>query len=218
MTISMQPGRMVRSVLAIAVFMTAWGVSASGAFAGRQETSSCGPTAVRTVARGNNVRVYERKEGGHRASVFVCAIPNGQSRRLGPTRQKGQSAFMEGPVATAGVWAAAVEVRQSGQDTTKVFVSARNARTGSANKCLVGGADRPEQVPLVKAVGIADNGVVAWGSVMKLPPKGPEIATCSSSEVSILDRGPGVEVSTLHVRGNKVTWSKNGSTESVSSE
>jgi hypothetical protein len=207
--------RRVLAVALLAVIVTASLWMADGAPGKRAPSLSCGPARATTLASDAKLRVFKDSSSKSSAApVFECAKPSGKPRRLVP--QPGSSGVpISGKFAVSSPWAAAVESQLMGQDTVRIFVVARNVNTGAWNRCLVGGADRPDQLPGVKRLAVSQDGAIAWGAVMRLPPARPEVGTCSDGSPHILEQGPGVEPGSVEVQGSSVIWSRSGSRQSA---
>jgi hypothetical protein len=165
------------------------------------------------MAAGRKIRLYEvTVSSGQETDTWVygCLKPSGHPFRLGPRHQDSWGVWMPGPFAISAPWAAGIEVRQTGLDTDRIFTASRNLRTGFGHHCEVGGADRPGQMPRVRKILVARDGIVVWAAVMHLYPQGPEIGVCEADGPSVVDHGEGLELDSVALHGSTLSWLHSG--------
>jgi hypothetical protein len=193
--------------------------SASALSAG-QARAECHPQGTETLAASPQIRIYKgtapRSPLGRATLVYGCLKSSGKTRRLGPIQLNGGSASMPGPFALKATWASAVEDRQVGQDTTRVYATSRNIQTDKGRRCLIGSADRPSQLPAVRVLLIDKAGALAWAAITPSPTgRAPLIGVCDSQGARILDSGAGVEINTMQLHGSTLSWSNAGGPRSA---
>lgn len=195
-------------VVAVAMSLAAFGLPARAGE--RSGTVECGPPRAKTLQEDVNIRLYRgsAQHGDSEAPVFGCLGPKGPSRRLGPIPAKGPiwASSMSQPYGLSRPWVAGVEAQLRGQDSVRIYIAARNLRTGTTRHCLVGGADRPGQLPRVRHLPIASNGTAVWAAVMHLGTKGPQIGACDASGSRVIAAGPDIEIDSVEVKGTTVRW------------
>jgi hypothetical protein len=210
--------RKSRSALAITfliglVVLAGLQVSSSWATA-KRPGGSCGPTDARTLSGSQEIRVYEMvgKDSASSPSIFGCIKPSGRPRRLGPVVGHTWSAALSGPFSFATPWVGAIELRQEGQDTARLYSAAMSVKAGAASRCLIGGGDRPGQLPRVRETLLTQAGRLAW--VALIPGEGSgstlEIGACESSGPNILDSGSGININSVALKGSTLSWSDSG--------
>ena len=174
--------------------------------------ASCGPsTNSRTLASSRSVRIFGTTSPTE-SKVYACSKPSGKAWRLGPHPVKGWMASMPGPFAIQGKWAAGIERRQVGRDTTEVFSSARNASSGKARPhCLIGGADRPEQLPKFHKAFVTPSGTVVWVASIRIGNAGVQIGVCEGTTSRVVAED-GVDPNSASLKDYRLSW-KDGSGE-----
>src|ERR1700712_3416203 len=110
----------------------------------------CGPKQAKTLRQNPDIRLFRGPASNDESPpVFGCLKPNGRSIRLGPLSAQGPiwASSMTDPYGLSRPWAAGVEVQLRGQDSVRIYLTSRDLRTGARRHCLIGGADRPGQLP-----------------------------------------------------------------------
>lgn len=195
--------------------------AAPAAVAAEKSSAACSATGTRTLAANPEVRLYrEAPPPGQGATgpVYGCLKSSGKSRRIGPTQRRGWSASIGGPFALKGTWAAAIEDRQVGKDTTRVFVAVRDirAQTRWGRRCLIGSADRPSQLPAVRLLLVNKDGALAWVAITPSPTgRAPLLGVCDAQGTRILDSGAGLEIESVELRGSTLSWMNAGGPRSA---
>jgi hypothetical protein len=214
--------RMLRRVglLTVAAVSIAAMAAGSGA-AARSNSSECGPRGG-TVLTNGRIRLYrttEVRSGEDRQALYGCLKGSRINRRIGPLRRQTWAASVRAPFAISGAWASAIEERQVGQDTVRIYAAMRDIRSGIARYCSVGAGDRPGQWPTVRSLVMSMNGWVAWAAIVSTgsssPPRAVEIDACDSGGVRVLDSGSDIESSSLTIHGSTVSWMKAGEQHSA---
>lgn len=169
-------------------------------------TPPCGPAGAMTMSIDGGMRIFRRENpDGTSSATFACSRSSRGAVKLGRTN-------VRGPFAITPPWAAGVEYKPVGQDSVKVSIvgaSVVSARTGS---CLIGGADRPGQLPKVDGVWISLPGKLVVSATLRVAPKGPEIAVCTPGgpSLEVIASGEAIEPESVAVRGSVVSWSEEG--------
>jgi len=167
----------------------------------------CNSSKARTLASSGQIRIFRFPAQGKQGPVFTCRRPDGKSWRLGPSPEKGWSAAVPGPFAIKNQWAGGVERRQVGQDTVELFSAARNAISGGSRAhCLIGGADRPEQLPDVLRLFSAPDGSIVWVVQARHGTATNQIAVCEDSGTKVIAEGPGVQAQSVTLTNFVLTW------------
>jgi hypothetical protein len=123
---------------------------------------------------------------------------------------------MGGPFAIGSPWAGGIERRLLGVDTVRLSVAAVNVFTAAATHCVIGGANRPGQLPRVGGLWSVGEGRFVFAATLKLETVGPEIALCErDGSVNVLAQGSGIELGSITVDGALVTWTQEGSQKSI---
>jgi len=180
-------------------------------------TASCGPsTNSRTLASSRFVRIFgttSRTTSQRESKVYACSKPSGKAWSLGPHPVKSWMASMSGPFAIQGKWAAGIERRQVGRDTTEIFSSARNASSGKARPhCLIGGADRPEQLPKIHKAFITPSGTVVWVASIRIGNAGVQIGACEGATSRVVTEDDGIDPNSASLKDYRLSW-KDGAGE-----
>lgn len=200
-------------LLVVLVVLAGLQVSSSWATA-KRSGSSCGPTEARTLSGSREIRVYEiaGNDPAGSPSIFGCIKPSGRPRRIGPVLGHAWSAAISGPFSFATPWVGAIELRQEGQDTARLYSASVSVESGAASRCLIGGGDRPGQLPRVRETFLTPAGRLAWVALM--PDRGSgatlEIGACESSGPNILESGSGIEANSVALKGSTLSWSDSG--------
>lgn len=114
---------------------------------------------------------------------------------------------MPGPFAIQADWAGGVEQRLVGQDTSGLFSSVRNVRTGGSRKhCLMGGADRPGQLPTVQQDFITNTGILAWVLTLHFGGATMQIGACEGASSRVIAEGKEIDTQSVRVHGSKLSW------------
>jgi hypothetical protein len=165
----------------------------------------CGPPGGRSLFVRGGLRIFSG--GGSRSGTFVCDGASQTQVTLG----KGS---VEAPFSVASSWAAGMEARAEGQDTTSVNVMAADARSREHLTCRIGVANRPGQLPRVSRLWAAPDGEVAISAQVPLN-EGPELAVCSGSGLKIFASGPEFVPAPVELQGQTLSWSQGGQRHSV---
>jgi hypothetical protein len=168
---------------------------------------SCGPSSnSRTLDSSRLVRIFGTNPPAE-SKVYACLKPSGKAWSLGPHPVKGWMASMPGPFAIQGKWSAGIERRQVGRDTTEVFSSARNAGSGKARThCLIGGADRPEQLPKIQKAFVTPSGSVVWVASIRIGNAGSQIGACEGTNSRVIAEGDGIDTSSVSLKDYRLSW------------
>lgn len=160
-----------------------------------------------TLTASSTVRIFRQTDGSGRVSVCRTAS-SGRSWSLGPQSIHGYSATMPGPFAISANWAGGFEQRQVGQDTTEFFSSAVNAANGKRRlHCLIGGADRPGQLPQTLRLLITRSGVMAWALKLRSgAAKTIQIGACESGKTQIVAEGSDIVGSSVKLHDFQLSW------------
>ncbi len=162
----------------------------------------CGPRDSRSLSESRSVRIYSNDDEGP-SKARVCSVSVAGSVKLG-----------EGPVSApfsiSAPWAAATESRGSGQDTAVVRVVEANSITRATVSCLVGSANRPEQIPRVREVWATPDGTLVVSAEVRLPHPSPELALCSSAGMEVVASGPTFTPGSIEVKGSLLSWTQSG--------
>ncbi len=193
---------LVIGLTAVAIFLSSLVSRAPGA------SNSCSPSAgSRTLASTSSVRIYMPKSSNSGSKVYACIRPSGRAWVLGPHPVKGWMASMPGPFPIQGKWAAGFERRQVGRDTTELLSTARNAGSGKSRaRCLVGGADRPEQLPKIQKAFVTPSGTVVWVALIRLGKAGTQIGTCEGSSSRVIVDGDGIDTKSVSLTAFLLRW------------
>lgn len=151
------------------------------------------------------VTVPQPQVGEH---VYAC-MSGSRPRRLRPGTER--------PVVLNASWVAAVNRRFHGVDGISISVLTVNLRTGRGATCKVGGGSAPNRRPSVIRIALKRDGAVAW-TAERLPraPQLDEVAACNAAgEVSVLDEGEGIDLTSLSLRGSQLRWAHSGETRSA---
>jgi hypothetical protein len=169
--------------------------------------ASCGPsTNSRTLASSRTVRIFGTTSQAE-SKVYACSKPSGKAWRLGPHPVKGWGASMPGPFAIQGKWAAGIERRQVGRDTTEIFSSARNASSGKARPhCLIGGADRPGQLPKTQKAFVTPSGTVVWVASIRAGDASVQIRACEGTTSRMVAEGDGIDPNSAFLEDYRLSW------------
>jgi hypothetical protein len=167
----------------------------------------CSEAMGTTVQQAQGIRLY-KVAGNPRTKVFVCATPNGSPHLFGPHREAGSwSASMPGPFAIGYPWVGGIEQHQIGQDTLELV--ARGWRLDPSNRtpdCLVGGADRPGQLPQIKKFFVTSHGTIIWAATRESQSTN-QLAICSGTKSRTLAQGGGLEIKSVQLeRGHVLEW------------
>jgi hypothetical protein len=199
----------VRSVISAAALAAVLSLPAARALPSSASTEIgaelCGPKLGSTLIQDREIRLYSLRS----EVKYGCLRASGVSRSLGPIRSGDGvwRASMPGPFAVNAPSVGGIEARVVGQDTVRLFTAARNVRSGKATHCLLGGADRPGQLPLVRRVMLDPEGSVIWVAIMRLGVAGPAIGVCESAgSPRILGMGSGIDVASVSLQGSTLTW------------
>jgi hypothetical protein len=166
----------------------------------------CGPRDARSLAQLGGIRIFEASGSG---LTRACSRSSGTSPRLG-------GHAMGGPFAIGSPWAGGIERRLLGVDTVGVSVAGVDVFTSDATHCLIGGADRPGQLPRVGGLWAVGEGRFVFSATLKLEAVGPEIVLCErDGSVNVLAQGSGIELGSITVDGTLVRWTQEGSRKSV---
>jgi hypothetical protein len=196
----------------VAGLMSAFGVGVPAA-EGQMATPSqvpCGPQGTRSLALSGGMRIYEPKpRSGASRKVLVCSPSSGRPVQLGRN-------LVGAPFAIGAPWAGAVESRSVGQDNAKVSVVGVNVNTSRRVSCLIGGADRPGQLPKVEGLWAVSSGKLVVSATLRLGPVGPEIAVCSTGDtLKVVAQGETIEPASVKVQGSVVSWTQQGQRHAV---
>lgn len=174
--------------------------------------AGCGAPSARTLAATKQMRLYESPSASSEGTVYACLTASGRRQRLGPIHSGGEvwSASVRGPFVLTAPWAGATESRVEGQDTVRVFSVARSVASGQGRSCLLGDANRPGQLPDVKRALLDDHGTLVWVAILRTETPGPEIGACEPNGPVILDSGEGISISSVTLRGTRVSWTHSG--------
>jgi len=188
-------------------------VTHSSAAASRSAKPPCGPARAKTLAADSYARVYESG-----SAVYGCAS-GGRSYRLGAGARTIREARV-GPVALAGR-DAAYGLTSFGVDTISATVVVRRLsdgkqlRSDAATSHPVG----PEFTESVDRVVVKSDGAVAWtstaGSIVRQGVKELEVNRDDRGGHSLLDSGSSVEVTSLRLRGSRLSWRDAGRTRTA---
>lgn len=222
---------MIRAkTLPVAVFLGAiliiWAAFGSLAAGWVGKSPICGPANAKTLLADRRVRIYSQLKPGSREAplIYGCLVSSGKSRKLSPLpRRSGRGApLMEAPFALNAPWVAGAVHQQTGLDTSRITVGARDLRSGRRRSCAVGGGDHsPRSRGNVKEIVLKQNGSLAWSGHGRIgdAPGGqfplPEVVACDSSGEHLLDSGPGVDLHSLKLQGSRLTWTDSGETRSA---
>lgn len=181
--------------------------------------SECGPKQAKTLRQNPDVRLFRGPASNDESPpVLGCLKPDGRSIRVGPLSAQGPiwASSMTDPYGLSRPWVAGVEVQLRGQDSVRIYSTSRNLRTGAGRHCLIGGADRPGQLPRVRRLEMAANGTAVWAAVIRLGIKGPQIGACDAGGSRIIAAGSGIEIGSVEVRGTTVRWVEVGKSRTAS--
>ncbi len=162
-----------------------------------------------TLRGSARLRVFSAEESEGVRQVFVCQKETGTTRRLGL-----HAAIVGRPIALSDLWAAAVEERGKPQDELIRDVVARDVESGARNLCRIGLANRPGQLITVSALVVTGGGDIGWSGQEKLNMAQPVVGACVDGADQILARGPGLDLKSLDLSGETLTWSNEGRRES----
>lgn len=206
-------------IVALLVFVTACGSSSARpttpAPAAHPTTAAppCGPAAATTVAASHRARAYQAGN-----AVYGCAASAGaagRSFRLGnATRTIDQ--MRAGPVAVAGVLAA-YGLTSFGVDTIRAQVVVRRLTDGRQLQTFAAtNATGAESFESVGSVVVKADGAVAWiARVNSIGGRGQATevhsARAGAADV-VLGSGPGIDPSSLRLRGSTLSWRDAGTT------
>lgn len=178
--------------------------------------SSCGSSGAKTLAASPKVRVYQALSTAEGDSpVYACLKATGKSWLLGPHAVRGWMASMPGPFAIHVKWVAGIEHRQVGQDTGVLYSSARNVGSGKSKPhCLLGGADRPGQLPKIRRVFLTPSGTLVW--VALIPTQSTtQIGACEGVNSRVVAEGGEIDAGSVSLRGFRLSWSDQSGKHSV---
>lgn len=162
-----------------------------------------------TLGASARLRVFSAEAPEGAQEVFVCVKSSGKTRGLGV-----RSAIVRRPIALSGLWAAGTEERGKPQDELLRDVIARNGADGARNLCRIGIANRPGQLVTVTSLVVDSNGDIGWSGQEKLNGAQPVVGACVSGVGQILAQGSGLNLRSLRLSGDNLTWSNEGRRES----
>lgn len=183
----------------------------------------CGPLTAKTLVANGSGRVYELRTGEH--AIFGCLVSTTRSVKLSPIPRSGSrwgAATMSKPFALNAPWVAGAVHQQTGLDTSRITVVARDLRSGRRRSCPAGGGDHsPRSRGDVKDIALKHNGSLAWSGHTRIgeiagaqfPP--PAIVACDSTGEHVLDSGQGIDLHSLALHGSMLTWIDAGETRSA---
>ena len=163
----------------------------------------CGPSGASTKLVVGGMRIF-RPENPN-ASTSVCSRSSRGSTKLG-------RGGVNGPFAIGSPWAAGVESKLLGVDSVKVSIVGVDVFTGGRVRCLIGGADRPGQLPKVERLWATHAGKLVVSATLRLSPQGPEIGICApgGSSLEVIAQGETIEAGSIEVQGSVVRWTQDG--------
>lgn len=173
----------------------------------------CGPKGAKTLQQDADIRLFRgRASNDDPPPVFGCLKPDGPPKRLGPLAPQGPiwASSLTGPFGLSHPWMAGVEVQLRGQDSVRIYATARNLRTGTGRHCLVGGADRPGQLPKIHSLDLSSNGTAVWAAVIRLGIRGPQIGACDAGGSRVIAASPDIDLKSVEVKGATVRWLEAG--------
>jgi hypothetical protein len=173
------------------------------------QSPGCAAMPGVTLRGSARLRVFSAEESEGVRQVFVCQKETSTTRRLGV-----RAAIVGRPIALSGLWAAAVEERGKPQDELIRDVVARDVESGVRNLCRIGLANRPGQLITVSALVVTGGGDIGWSGPEKIGMAQPVVGACVGGTDQILARGPGLDLKSLDLSGETLTWSNEGRRES----
>jgi len=181
--------------------------------------SECGPKQAKTLRQDPDIRLFRAPASNDEPPpVLGCLKPDGRSVRLGPLSAQGPiwASSMTDPYDLSRPWVSGVEVQLRGQDSVRIYSTSRDLRSDARRHCLIGGADRPGQLPRVRRLEMARNGIAVWAAVIRLGIQGPQIGACDAGGSRIIAAGAGIEIDSVEVQGTTVRWVEAGNRRTAS--
>ncbi|HYQ78806.1 MAG TPA: hypothetical protein VEP91_06825 [Solirubrobacterales bacterium] len=165
-------------------------------------TLRCGPhsSAVRTLARGPELRVFEDRDGEDLQRVRACGPALPRTIRFGPSPPGGArwSAAVVAPVTVRDFSIAAVERQLEGTDWGSTWLRVLDARSHHLSRCEVGGwAQTPDQN--FRRLTLSPKGNLAWVYTRQ----GQRVlGLCDrDSKVTVLAEGSDLEIQSVEITG-----------------
>jgi hypothetical protein len=128
------------------------------------------------------------------------------------------------PFALAAPWAAGAVTEQTGRDSHRLSVTARNLHSGQRKSCFVAsGSHSPRSTGRVTSIVLKSNGSLAWcgharfGESDEIRRHFPtrEVVACDSQGERLLDSGPGIDLHSLSLHGSTLTWTNAAETRTA---
>jgi hypothetical protein len=177
---------------------------------GSAATAHCGPGSAKTLAANRRARVYSTSQG-----VYGCATPGTRSYLLAQNSLRpGQPRISK--LALAGVMVA-YGATTNGVDTAGAEVTVRRLDNGRTFRSLPAMTQPigPESFQAVTSIVVRSNGAVAWiavaRSIIRHSTQG-EVDRADHRGRATLDRGSGIDSTSLHLTGTVLTWRHAGAT------
>lgn len=188
-------------------------------------SSKCRPVGSKTLIRDAHARVFslpvrgrDAEEGPESVRVLGCLFGPGRSFLLGTTLPAkagwpGAGRIDPETIAVATPWTA-YSTSAMGVDFNSVRVVVRNLRAGTVS-AMANAAPQlgVEAHSTVTDIALAPDGAVAWishGRSHGTPRLASEVAMSTPSGTTILDEGLGIDLESLQLDGNQLTWLNEG--------
>lgn len=171
----------------------------------------CGPQRGTTLKEGRKARVYSlaSSEPPWSERVYGCLHSSDHPWQLSPRDGDRRSPRLESEtLALSAPWAGGV-MRESGVDTFRLAVRARNLRTGAAVECEAGGGSAVfKEATIVKRLVLTTTGTIAWSSgvLRRNEESNRKILVCAPPLAQALDEGEGIDLNSLELHGSTLTW------------
>ena len=135
-----------------------------------RRSQSCGPAKGTTLLVERKARIYSLGESNSQEPqrperIYGCLVSTGHSIKLSPLPKTSRwgAPWMYRPFALDAPWAAGAVSQQTGRDSHRLSVTARNLHSGQRKSCFVGSGDHsPRSRGSVTSIALKRNGSLAW--------------------------------------------------------